>query len=120
MKSLRKFIAWVRRVDWFDVAWGVLIFTLLALLVFLVFGLIFSACTYHENETGIQFVEAVKFGDIDDHGTLFALDDGNLYAVDAQYIEQSGAQFLLKIDTHNTDDPTDDTVLSVWAAPVTR
>lgn len=68
----------------------------------------------------IQYKSMTKFGDIDDTGTLFVDDVGNLYAVDAQYPEQSGSQFLLKIDTHNNDDPTDDIVLSVWAAPVTR
>ena len=71
------------------------------------------------NENDIQYVHAVRFGDIDENGTLFETDDGNLFAVDAQYAE-AAEEFLLKMDTHGTPEKTDDEILEVWALPSTK
>ena len=71
------------------------------------------------NENDVQYVHAVRFGNIDEDGTLFETDDGNLFAVDAQYAT-SAEEFLLKMDTHGTPDKTDDEILEVWALPFTK
>jgi len=73
--------------------------------------------TTAQKETAVRFESAVLFGTTGEFGSVFMLDDGNLYAVEDEYTEESGSRFLLVLDTNNTDDPTDDAVLEVWAAP---
>lgn len=70
-----------------------------------------------ENSGDIRYEAVERFGNIDTDGTLFIAADGNMYAVDAQYPEETGNQFLLRLNEKNTETKADDEVLEVWAAP---
>lgn len=70
------------------------------------------------NETTIEFVEAVKYGELDTGDSLFKLGDGNLFSFHAAFPEQNGHRFLIKLDNHGTEDRTDDEIIELWSAPL--
>ena len=47
--------------------------------------------------------------------SYFALENGNIYAVDADPSYTGDHPYLLHMDDNNTADPTDDVVLVVWS-----
>lgn len=70
-----------------------------------------------EIASDIRYETMTKFGDIDDTGTLFVDDAGNLFALDARFAEESGSEFVLKMDGRGTETPTDDVILDVFLRP---
>ena len=112
MKSIRKS---TRNIDWDDVALKVIFIMLVTLWVVLI------VCGFADvktkNESEIEFVEAVKYGELDTGDTLFMLEDGNLFAFRAHFREKNGHRFLVKINTNGTEDRTDDELIELWANP---
>lgn len=47
--------------------------------------------------------------------SYFAVENGNIYAVDADPSYTDDHPYLLHMDSNNTTDPTDDIVLVVWS-----
>lgn len=47
--------------------------------------------------------------------SYFALENGHIYAVDADSSYNDDHPYLLHMDSNNTADPTDDIVLVVWS-----
>lgn len=70
-----------------------------------------------ENNHEIRYETMTKFGDIDENGTLFVDSEGNLFALDAVFAEETGTEFVLKMDGHGTETPTDDEILDVMIRP---
>lgn len=73
-----------------------------------------SAFPHNETENEIRYEIVERFGNIDTDGTLFIAEDGNLYAVDAQYPTTQGNLFLIKLNGKGTETKTDDEILEVW------
>lgn len=106
MKSIRKFI---RRHET-----GLLCAWLMLLLAIAVCGICIAQT---KNETDTQFVEAVKYGELDTGATLFKTNDGNLYAFRAHFAEQNGSRFLMEVRLNDPKDPTDDELIELWSTP---
>lgn len=103
MKSLSKFSA------------AVLILILLMQIITLICTV--TAPSAEEITSDIRYETMTKFGDIDENGTLFVDDAGNLFALDARFAEESGSEFVLKMDGRGTETPTDDVILDVLPRP---
>ena len=112
MKSIRKCI---RNIDWNDVALKVIFAMLVTLWFVLIVCVIADVKT--KNESEIEFVPAVKYGEVDNGNTLFMTEDGNLYAFHAHFAEQNGSRFLMEVRVNDPKDPTDDELLELWATP---
>lgn len=76
-----------------------------------------TAPSAEEIASDIRYETMTKFGDIDDTGTLFVDDTGNLFALDARFAEESGSEFVLKMDGRGTETLTDDVILDVFLRP---
>lgn len=109
MKSIRKFTDWLIDTD------AVIILLLGMTLVMVSACLVVAVCT--KNETATQFVEAVKYGELDSGDTMFQTNDGNLYAFHARFVEQNGSRFLLRLRINDPKDPKDDELLELWSTP---
>ena len=112
MKSIRKS---TRNIDWDDVALKVIFAMLVTLWVVLIVCVIADVKTKYETAT--QFVEAVKYGELDSGDTLFKTNDGNLYAFRAHFAEQNGSRFLMEVRRNDPKDPTDDELIELWSTP---
>ena len=92
---------------------------LAAILALQIVSLVFVRAAYHAvSDTDIRYESMVKFGDIDENATLFMDDDGNLFVYNARFTEESGSEFILVMNGHNTKTKTDDTIEDIMVRPV--
>lgn len=82
-------------------------------------SLIFTRAAYHAvSDNDIRYESMVKFGDIDENATLFMDNDGDLFVYDARFVEESGSEFILVMNGHNTKTKSDDTIEDIMVHPV--
>lgn len=114
MKSLIKCI---RNIDWVEVFLTGAIIGCIAMFTCALIGCIYDMAAANKNETEIEFVEAVKYGELDSGETLFMLEDGNLFSFHATFAEKNGRRFLVALNNHGTENRTDDEIIELWTTP---